>query len=179
MVHFSVFGGFSGRVQAGRNLYLSVFGPAQLRRPAAATRLIEARQGAHRGEGWACVYLSIFGGLTIKAPTLAEEFLALLDALRCGALTLDEWDRSGDRLVDQGGPRTAFFSVFGGLNADVLPGEDEELDDLSLQRHAGFIPEPSLDRLMLAIGHGGAQRLAAVRQAVVAALSATPRAARL
>ena len=112
--------------------------------------------------------------MSVKWPTLASEYLALRDAVLGGALTLSDWDRLVARFGD-GGLRSGSFAVFGSVNTDDLPGEDEELDDLSLQRHTGGIPEGIIDRLMLAVGHGGPQRLSTVRQAVAEALNAGAR----
>jgi hypothetical protein len=109
----------------------------------------------------------------LKWPTLAEEYLALVQALRSGALSLESWDRA-IACTDSGATlRTASFTVFGSLETDHLPSEDEELDDLSLQRHGGHIPEAAMDHLMLAVGHGGEPRLAAVRQAAATTLAST------
>ena len=69
--------------------------------------------------------------------------------------------------------RMGSISVFGGMDSDALPSEDEELDDISLQRHAGRIPDAAVQYLMLGVCQGGAHRLASVRDAVAAARSGT------
>ena len=172
MIHFCIFGGREGQLSPGRNIYITLFGGTVFRRPAMAHQLVKGAQNPG-GHGTFCFFFTAFGATEIKWPTLAEEYLALLEAVRGGALTLGEWDRASAQ-SSSGAPRhTASFTIFGGLDTDALPNEDEELDDLGLQRHAGRVPEVALESLMLAVGHGGAQRLAAVRQAVAATLAET------
>jgi hypothetical protein len=178
MVHFSIFGGHDGQLSASRCVYINIFGGTTLTRPPLASRLIGLRAGAGRPLGWQHFFFNLMGGTTVKWPTVAAEFLALTNALRTGGLTLDEWNRALSSYGDIVALHTGSFSMFGGVNTDALPDEDKELDDLSLQRHAGTIPEPALQQLMLAVGQNGAQRLHAVYQAALVALSASGDAAR-
>ncbi len=175
MVHFSVFGGHDGRLGPGRSIYISVFGGATLTRPPLAAQLVEARTLAGDGSAdWQYFFFSVFGGATIKWPTLAEEYLALCEAVRTGALRLDEWDRGASRTSGAAALRMGSFSIFGGMDSDALPCEDEELDDMTLQRHAGRIPDVAVQCLMLAVGRGGSHRLAAVRDALAATSTPPP-----
>lgn len=172
MVYFSVFGGHDGRLGPGRSIYISVFGGATLTRPPLAAQLIENR--ANAGDAsmeWQYFFFSVFGGATITWPTLAEEYLALCEALHAGALRIEDWDRGSSRTGSVGALRMGSFSVFGGMDSDALPSEDEELDDITLQRHAGRISDVAVQYLMLGVSQGGAHRLAAVRDAVAAARS--------
>lgn len=173
MIHFSVFGGHEGQLHPERGLYVAIFGGSTLLRPTLASRLVELRANpdvAGRIRGY--FFFSLFGGITVKWPTLASEYLALRDAILGGALTLNDWDRLVARFGESGGLRAGSFALFGSVEMDQLPGEDAELDDLSMQRHLGALPDFVVDRLMLAVGHGGPQRLAAVRHAVAESLHA-------
>lgn len=173
MVHFSIFGGHEGRLNPGRAIYVSVFGGTTLTRPALAHVLAEQRQrGGVDRASWGYFFFNLFGGATIRWPTLAEEYAALVDALRARALSLEEWDRAVGRVGELAPLRFASFTLFGGLETDALPKEDNELDELSLQRHTGTLPQASLEQLMVAIGQTGPARLAAVRQAAAMALKA-------
>lgn len=172
MVHFCIFGGHKGQLSASRCVYVTLFGGTELKRPPLARCLGAVRPPARPArEEPRYFFLSLFGHTTLKWPTLAEEYLAVLDALRAGACTAADWDRLATTTGDQPPLRVASFTVFGRLEADALPSEEEELDDLSMQRHAGNVPPPAIERLLLGIGHSGAQRLAAVRQAVAATLA--------
>jgi hypothetical protein len=171
MVHFSIFGGREGRLASRSCVYISVFGAASLRRPALAAQLAELKRRPTDEQVPRLYFFSIFGGASIRWPTLAEEYLALIEALRAGSLTLEEWGRSAVQADGEEPVRLSSFSIFGGISTDALPSEDQELDDLSVQRHAGQIPESAVQALMLAIGKTGAQRLIAVRQAALVALS--------
>jgi len=170
MVHVSIFGGHEGELAPGRAFYVSIFGGSTLRRPAFATRLMQIKRYADEALKTQYFFFSLFGGAEVKWPTLAEEYLALTEALRSGGLTLEDWDRHSDRMGLAAALQTGSFSLFGGSNTEKLPSEDEELDDLSRQRHAGAIGQDAAERLMLGIGQHNLQRLAAVRQAVAAAL---------
>jgi hypothetical protein len=173
MAHFSMFGSNDGPLVPGRDFYITIFGGSDLKRLPAASQIAELRQRpAYDRNNSQYVFCTLFGGTTLTWPTLAEEYLALRDALRARTITFDDWDRS---LARPGGPgplRVLSFTLFGSFDGEVLPREDKELDDLSLQRHLGQIPEPAVQVLMLAIGQTGVQRLAAVRQAVATTLSA-------
>jgi hypothetical protein len=103
----------------------------------------------------------------VRWPTLAQEYLALHEALRTRALTLAEWDRQLAQPTTSDTLQLHSFTLFGAFDGDGVPGEDEEVDDLSMQRHLGHIPDEAVEVLMRAIGQPGPQRLAAVRQAVV------------
>jgi hypothetical protein len=172
MVHFCVFGGREGQLGVGRNVYITLFGGSEFKRPAMARRLIDRPRDSDDDAPF-YFFFTAFGSTSIKWPTLVEEYLALMESLRAGSLTLERWDRSVARSSDWGTMHTASFTIFGGLETDELPSEEDELDDLSLQRHAGQIPPQAVEFLMLAVGQAGAQRLAAVRQAVAATVSNT------
>lgn len=165
MVHFSIFGGHDGRLSTASAIYISVFGGASLRRPPFARQLAATRHQQQRDEEAPFFFFfSLFGGAAVTWPTLAEEYIALREALRGGSMQLADWDRA---IGEAGGDvmRSGSFSLFGGVELDATPSEDEELDDLSLQQHSGLISDAAAERLILGIGQGGAQRLAVVRQA--------------
>jgi hypothetical protein len=172
MAHFSMFGSNDGQLVPGRDFYITIFGGSDLKRLPAASQIAELRQRpAFERDQSQYIFCTLFGGTTLTWPTLAEEYLALRDALRAGTITLDDWDRSVARPGGPGPLRTLSLTLFGSFDGDVLPREEKELDDLSLQRHLGQIPEAAVQLLMLAIGQAGGQRLAAVRHAVLAAIS--------
>ena len=166
MPHLAMFGSHSGQLLPGRDIFFTVFGGSDLRRLPVATQLAHLRQRAgEERNGSHYIFLTLFGGTTILWPTLAEEYSALRDALRFGSVSLDDWDRLVARPGGAGPLRVNSLTLFGSFDGDLLPREDKELDDLTLQRHLGHIPEPAVQMLMLAIGQTGAQRLAAVRLA--------------
>ncbi len=170
MVHFSVFGSHEGRLAGRRCFYVTLFAGTELQRPAFANWLVDyRRQGGPIG--WQYFFCTFFGGTSVVWPTLAEEYLALVGLLRTGELTLDDWDRHSGSNGTQAVDRCASFTFCGGLDTDEVPDEDKELDDLSVQRHAGDIPQAAVDQLLLAVGHRGVKRLSAVRHAAAIAMS--------
>jgi hypothetical protein len=174
MAHFSMFGGNNGQLAPGRDFYITIFGGCDLKRPTAASHIVELRgQPAYARDRSQGIFCTLCGGTTLTYPTLAEEYLALRDALRSGTITLEDWDRSLARPGGVGPLRAMSLTLFGSFDGEVVPREEKELDDLSLQRHLGQIPEAAVQLLMLAVGQIGLQRLTAVRQAVVAGLSAS------
>lgn len=172
MFHFAIFGGNEGQLANGRTVHVTVFGSSSLTRMPTARHLAElGRQLETTGSGPHHFFLTLFGGAEVIWPSLADEYLALHEAVRTGVLSLDQWDRLLARPGSAGVLRVASLTLFGGFDADVVPSEDKELDDLAVQRHLAQIPPKAMDLLMLAIGQKGVQRLAAVRQAVSAAFA--------
>ena len=57
------------------------------------------------------------------------------------------------------------------IDGDNLPSEDDELEDLALNRHLGYITEQASELLMQAIGQRGSSRGAVVRQAIAVAMA--------
>jgi hypothetical protein len=170
MFHLCLFGSQAGELDARRKFYLTAFGGCELRWPSIAKQITALRQrGAAPDASATQFFLTLFGGTEISAPTLAHEFLDLQSALRAGQLTLDDWDRSIVRLGDI--RRSGSLTLFGSFNADRVPGEDAELDDLALNRHLGYINEEAAELLMRAVGARGASRAAVVRQAVATTMA--------
>lgn len=179
MVNFSIFGGHEGQLSPDKRVYVTIFGGCDLRRPTMVRQVLELRRRTLAAvERPSCFFLTLFGGVHLKYPTLAEEYTELFDALRSGTLTLEEWDRAAGQAAAGLAPRVSSLTVFGGLGSEDLPDDDAELEALALQRHVGAIPPAVAEMLMLAIGHGGAQRISAVRFAAAAALAGPPAAAR-
>ncbi len=173
MPHFCMFGATEVQLEAEPTWCVTFFGGLDLRRPPLA-QLITARRQIERAPGkpryhWV---LTLCGGTDVRWPTLAEEYAALKNAVTAGTLSLAEWDRTvaSSDVGASAGIRS--FTAFGGLSADEIPTEDQEVESLSMQRHFGHIPQRAAEILMLAIGQRSATRLAAVRRAVAHALSA-------
>lgn len=170
MFHFCIFGGQGGELSPDKKVYVTIFGACELKRPTVARQIIEMRQASRQPDRHPMrFFLTVCGATELQAPTLAEEYIDLQDALRAGLLTLEEWDRSVARIGSSDDFRASSFTLLGGFSTSELPSEDEELERLALNRHLGTIPEPASRALMLAVGRGGSQRPAAVRQAVAAA----------
>jgi len=170
MVRFTMFSGHEGPVGPGRDIYVTVFAGSELRRPPFAALVARARQQGGDQKTPYYTFLTLFGGTDLTWPTLAEECVALRDALAARTITLEDWDRALGRLGDDGGLRVHALTLFAGFDANAVPSEDKELEDLALHRHFGHLPEPAVEALLPAVGQKGVFRLAAVRQAVVAAL---------
>jgi hypothetical protein len=166
MVRFTIFSGHEGSLGPDGDIYITVFAGSDLERPPLATLAARTR-GQPNPDYPAARYtfFTLFGGVEVRWPTIAQEFLALRDALRSGALTLADWDGFVARHGQAGGLRVNAFTLFGGCNGDGVPSEDKELDDLALHRHLGHLTDAALQTLLPAIGQKGALRLAVLRQA--------------
>lgn len=172
MPHFCVFGGSEVQLEPEPTHCLTLFGSLELRRPPLAS-LIRSRSernsnGPFGGKHW---IVTLFAGTEVSWPTLADEFLALKNAVASGVLTLAEWDRvmSSPSTLGPLGIRT--LTLCGGLSADEIPTEEQEIDALSLQRHLGQISQRAGEILMLAVGQRGSTRLSAVRRAVASSMN--------
>lgn len=172
MAHLCIFGSREGRFNPRETVYISIFAGAKLKRSTAAVEIANLpRDPSKSPRSPICFFLTVFSGVELTSPTLAEEFLALFDALRAGTLTLDDWDRYVAHVGDGDRFHAHSLTLFGGLDTESVPGEDKELDDLSLQRHLAHIPEAAVQILMLAVGQQGPARLAAIREAAATAMA--------
>ncbi len=169
MFNFCVFGAQCGELSFTKKLYVTLFGGCDLKRPTIAKQVLIAKRRGNpesllRGQ----FFLTVFGAVEIKSPTLAEEFLDLQDAMRSGLLTWSDWDDAVARLSLSASGKISSLTLFGGMESNALPTEDEELDALALSQHLGRVSDVASRTLMLAVGQAGAQRPAAVRHAVAA-----------
>ena len=144
MFHLCLFGGHGGELSADRKLYLTMFGGCEVLRPTLAKQMLVLR---HSGRGRSGpplhVFITLFGGTDVTAPTLAQEYLDLQNALRAGQLTLEQWDRDIAELGQAF--RSASLTLFGGFDDAKLPSEDQELEDLALNRHLGYLSDAAGD----------------------------------
>ncbi len=187
MIQATVFSGHDGRLRFEKSIYLTVFGGCELTCPTLARQILSGRrtvqaQETYDGKPLASkllesesrpkhrkpFFLTIFGSVDIKSPTLAAEFIDLREMLESGLLTLADWDRA---LVDlgRGDWSVASLTLFGGFDECKLPSEDEEIDSLALQRHLGTIPEGATEVLQHGIGQRDVERRSAIRRAVLTA----------
>jgi hypothetical protein len=170
MIRICLFGGQGGQLPTDRRIYFTMFGTTELRWPTVARQISDMRQaGTGARQRPPHVFVTIFGGTVIKAPTLANEYLELQSALRSGRLTLDDWDRALGTLDNQS--RGPSLTLFGGFDDAEVPGEDEELEGLALNRHLGYLSPEASDILLGAVGQRGSSRAAAVRQALATAMA--------
>lgn len=174
MASFCAFGSHDAHLADEGSLHLTIFGGANFRRPPAAHLIVALKRTVASGfERPPHFFLTLFGDTAISWPTLAEEYLAACEALDAGTLMLQDWDHTVAQPGVVGGFRAHALTLFGGFNASKAPSEEAELDALTLQRHAGQIPPPAVELLMLGIGQIGLQRLSAVRNALAAAMEKT------
>ena len=167
MFHLCLFGGQGGQLSSERKVYFTMFGACELKLPTTAKQMLEMRRSGKPSP--AHFFVTLFGGTSITSPTLAQEYLDLQNALRSGQLNLDDWDRS---IVQIGNAsRSASLTLFGAFGADELPSEDDELEDLALNRHLGYVSDEASELLMRAVGQGGSSRGAVVRQAIAVTLA--------
>lgn len=169
MFDICVFAGSGGVLGPRGGLHITLFGGQEFARaPAVRQVLAQRRRSEGEGQPGHHFFLTLFGATSIAWPTITDEYLALVEALRSGALTLADWDR---HITTIGLPHVHALTLFGGFDAHEIPEEDKEVDSLALQRHLGHIPDQVAEMLMHAIGRDGLQRLEVVRQAAAAALN--------
>jgi hypothetical protein len=189
MIKITVFSGHEGQLRWDTSFYLTLFGGVDLVRPTVARQILTAKTqqqpplvGADRDGGLVGraeqarfgpppykthrpFFLTVFGGVDIKSPTLAAEFMDLREMVRSGSLTLADWDRSIAMLA-HADFAPASFTLFGGFDECSLPSESDEVDSLALQQHMGNIPSKSGQVLQMGIGRHETERLATVRRAI-------------
>ncbi len=177
MFQVCLFGSYEGRLQAGKRVFLTLFGGCTLRRPTLVRQLLTERArgqnpGPHQNRrghaGHWHTAITLFGATEIKVPTLAEEFIDLQEAVRTGALNVDAWDHFTAGLADLEGGSVFSVTLFGSFEEAQLPSEDEEIDSLALQRHLGNISDNVVQVLQLGVGQDDSHRRSVLRQAVAA-----------
>jgi len=190
MIQVTIFSGRQGPFRYDDTWYITVFGGCELIRPTIAREIMIARQleraeaGArqqpapqdaygtmpammHRHRPGKPFFFTLFGGTSVKHPTLAEELVDLQQLIRSGELTLDEWD-SALFAITKLRQSCGSFTVFGSFDEAELPDEDEEVNSLAMQCHLGNISESSREVLQAGIGLRDSDRRAVVHRAVTA-----------
>lgn len=167
MIHFCVFGGHDGQLSPDKKFYVTICGACELKRPTLAKQIIEMRRRAEAGlpQPSSHFFVTIFGYTGIVSPTLAEEYLDYKDAIASHMLTPEEWHAAVVRLSGDEGMRIDSFTLCGAFAANELPGENEEIEGLALNRHLGHIPENAGTMLEMAVGQGGSQRASLIGRA--------------
>jgi hypothetical protein len=169
MVHLTMFAGYEGEFRYDQRFYVTLFGGTELRRPTIARRILmnrDTRDGEQKKRRRPFV-LTMFGATEIKVPTLASEFIDLREMLKCGALSLEEWDHAMAELgrMQEG---VASFTMFGGFDENLLPSDEEEIDSLAIQCHLGNIDDSARQVLQAGVGQHDSERRAILRRAVYA-----------
>lgn len=190
MIQITIFSGRQGPFRYDGTWYITVFGSCELIRPTIAREIMIARQlerveasaqqqpsprnaygtmpaavqQHHPGRPF---FFTMFGGTSVKHPTLAEELVDLQQLIRSGELTLNEWD-SAMFAIAKLHQSCGSFTMFGGFDECELPDEDEEVNSLAMQCHLGNISEPSREVLQAGIGLRDSDRRAVVHRAVTA-----------
>lgn len=185
MVQVTIFGGRDGPLRYDNTFYLTLFGGCVMRKPTLARQIMIARQRQtpepepSRGDMWGTMtramrndarrakpfFLTIFGGASIKNPTLAEELVDLQELIRSGELSLADWDRAMLSLT-QLESSCGSFTMFGGFDEAELPSEDEEVNSLAMQCHLGNINDSSREVLQAGIGLSDSERRSVLHRAV-------------
>ncbi len=171
MFHFCIFGAQAGQLSASKRVYITICGGCELKKPTLAKLVLERKRRKAAGLP---VYrqhmvFTLFGATEIKLPTMAEEFIDLQDAMQSGHISRHEWEEALVEVTTDDPVRLGSMTICGGFEADELPDENAEIDGLALNRHIGRIPEAAGKTLELGVGQGGAQRMAALKQAITMA----------
>jgi len=192
MIQVTIFGGRDGPYRYDDTFYLTLFGACELTKPTLARQYMIARQhetanpnpqrpptfwqkmesmgstkprhGIYSAKPF---FLTVFGAVSIKNPTLAEELVDLQELIRSDELSLEEWDRAMLTLSHLESSCSS-FTLFAGFDESELPSEDEEVNSLAMQCHLGNISEPSREVLQAGIGLKDSDRRAVLHRAVLA-----------
>ena len=167
MLQLCIFGGYEGPLAPEKKCCFTVFGGCTLRRPTLARQMIaNERVSAGKAPTPRMIFITIFGATNIKCPTLAEEFVDLREAIHNGALDANRWDFYVAELDRWSSSSLMSLTLFGGFEETELPGDDEEIEGLALQRHLGNIGEESGRILEMGVGQSGTQRRSVLQQAM-------------
>ena len=83
MIHFCIFGAREGELTPDQRVCVTAFGACSLKRPPIAKLLVEARRRSKEGlTKRSHFFITICGATELKLPTLAEEYLAMNEAVK-------------------------------------------------------------------------------------------------
>ena len=161
----NILSGGEGQFLYERRVYLTLLGNCTLAGPTFAQRILATRKASDGQTLEQPHFVTILGAVSIKCPTVAEEYIHARELLSNGSLTLAEWDRvAGNMEATDIAP--SGVTLLGGFNANELPTENEEVDALAMHRHVGNISPEAFEVLKLGIGQRFAQRRATIRRAL-------------
>ncbi len=198
MFHFTIFGGSEVTLTGGSQFIFTLFGGTDVRRPTLAKRLVQEKHLLQANRPPAnyspdgvdkvlnfikgdptygrpdapnngkCFLLTIFGGVEIFPPSIAEEFMDMRELISSGLLDPGEWDQLVGRLYQMGElDSISSFTLFGGMGeADV--DEQEEIKKISSACGMGLINQEEEKALRSVVGRDPQQVRMLLRQTAFA-----------
>lgn len=194
MVHFTIFGGSEVTLGLGGKLIVTLFGGTDVRKPTLAKRLMQekhmlasAQPGPDKdlknvdkvllflggnypagkpgpARNRSSFILTIFGGVEIKPPSIAEEFMDMRELMSSGLISESEWDQLVGRLYQMGEmDSVSSFTLFGGMGEGSL-SEDEEIKKIHSARELGLIDTEEERALRSVVGRDPQQVRMLLRQ---------------
>ncbi len=181
MFHFTIFGGSEVTINGGGQLILTLCGGTDIRRPTLAKQIMQEKHrlmteqtvrpqgdepsdvqgmlhffdrralGSHRPRRRSTFVLTICGGVEIKPPSIAEEFMEMRELVASGLITEEEWDQLIGRLYQFGELEVSSFTLMGGME-EVSLSEAEELRKIQGANELGLISEDEQTALRSVVG---------------------------
>ncbi len=198
MFHFTVCGGSEVTLTGGGQFIVTLFGGTDVRKPTLAKRLMREKhalvtqnpdpnykpnnldkilnhlQGnSPSGSPLAnkrrsTFILTICGGVEIKPPSIAEEFMDMRELVSSGLIDPNEWDQLVGRLYQMGElDSISSFTLFGGMG-EVALNEQEEIKKIHSASGLGLISEDEEKALRSVVGRDPQQVRMLLRQTAFA-----------
>lgn len=160
MIRIAIFGASEHLMGGPKKLYLTLFAGMELHRPTLAKRLLERKYSPRSHRGWFGLPKDVIfvacGGVDIREPSLADEFVDLRVLLSAGLLTREEWDEAVYRLAAGDHEDYISFAIFGAIEAQ-LASKEEERNRIEAHRQAGLLSEREADRIDSMVGRSVGQ----------------------
>lgn len=194
MVHFTIFGGSEVTLGSGGKCIVTLFGGTDVRKPTLAKRLMQEKHllsshqaapgkdlknvdkvlmflggnypagqpGSRRSRS--NFILTICGGVEIKPPSIAEEFMDMRELMSSGLISEAEWDQLVGRLYQMGEMDSiSSFTLFGAMGEGSL-SEEEEIKKIHSARELGLIDTEEERALRSVVGRDPQQVRMLLRQ---------------
>ena len=198
MFHFTIFGGSEVTLTGGSQFIFTLFGGTDVRRSTLAKRLVQekhqlqanrppadySRDGVDKvlnfmkgdpaygrpdgHEHRKCFLLTIFGGVEIHPPSIAEEFMDMRELVSSGLINADEWDQLVGRLYQMDDlDSVSSLTLFGGMGEVAIP-QEEEIKKIHSAVGLGLIDEDEERALRSVVGRDPQQVRMLLRQTAFA-----------
>jgi hypothetical protein len=187
MFHFTMFGGADVKMDGTPKVIITIFGGTDVHRQTLAKRIMrekhlsaaERANAPHpnpnpfayrpqRRQRNGCFMLTLFGGVDLKPPSIAEEFMDMREVIASGMVSSAEWDELVARIYELGDQEGhASLTMFGAMEESAL-SEQDEVKKIKSARDLGIISDDEELALRGVVGRDPQQIRMLLRQTAFA-----------
>ena len=129
---------------------------------------LDSGAGGRPGQRSSTFLLTIFGGVELKPPSIAEEFMDMRELVSSGMIEPREWDQLVGRMYQMGDlDSISSFTLFAGMGEAAL-SEEEEIKKIASATSMGLISGDEEQALRSVVGRDPQQVRMLLRQTAFA-----------